>query len=214
MISFGLEPCHPEPAVRGRKKIIIPPQEALCKKPENTGQYSGKLNYISGDRRPVTTALTLIGVCSYNTTHCIDTGCLYKVTQQRQPSHTREWAAYSSNYTNLWPSPEQKLVECGHTEVGGWDGRIIWSLHTLRPTLGLRKWRILCFIFLASLLPYMEKKEGIQNITVYVLWTRISRVCAVYSLYKIPRNRASIRRLMKQDKIWHCLECGYRRDTK
>ena len=80
MILFGLESCHPEPAVRGRKKIIIPSQEALGKKPENTGQYSGKLNYISGDRRPVTTALTLIGVCSYNTTHCIDTGCLYKVS--------------------------------------------------------------------------------------------------------------------------------------
>ena len=42
-------------ASRGRKKIIIPSQEALGKKPENTGQYSGKLNYISGDRRPVTT---------------------------------------------------------------------------------------------------------------------------------------------------------------
>ena len=39
---------------KGRKKIIIPPQEELGKKPENTGQYSGKLNYISGDRRPDT----------------------------------------------------------------------------------------------------------------------------------------------------------------
>ena len=76
-------------ASRGRKKIIIPSQEALGKKPENTGQYSGKLNYISGDRRPVTTALTLIGVCSYNTTHCIDTGCLYKVIIELYKSVTQ-----------------------------------------------------------------------------------------------------------------------------